>query len=200
MNSLKELAQSGGLYSPEQEHDACGVGMVANIKGDKTHSIITESLQVLDNLGHRGASGSDPDTGDGAGILVQMPDAFFREVTAEIGISLPAEGEYGVGMVFLPQNYAAVSACTSHIENVVANEGLTFLGWRDVPLDHSQIGRDARAVCPTIRQFFVGKGTANTPDRAAFERKLYVVRKVISNTVAETGITEDDADFSTCAA
>ncbi|MYC31986.1 MAG: glutamate synthase large subunit [Chloroflexi bacterium] len=195
MNSLKELAQSGGLYSPEQEHDACGVGMVANIKGDKTHSIITESLQVLDNLGHRGASGSDPDTGDGAGILVQMPDAFFRKAANEEGIILPAEGEYGVGMVFLPQDDAAVSTCTSHIENVVANEGLTFLGWRDVPLDHSQIGRDARAVCPTIRQFFVGKGAANTPDRAAFERKLYVVRKVISNTILETGISEDDADF-----
>ncbi len=195
MNSLKELAQSGGLYSPEQEHDACGVGMVANIKGDKTHSIITESLQVLDNLGHRGASGSDPDTGDGAGILVQMPDAFFRKAANQQGISLPAEGEYGVGMVFLPQDGAAVAACVSHIESVVANEGLTLLGWRDVPLDHTQIGRDARAVCPTIRQFFVGKGTANTPERAAFERKLYVVRKVISNTVAETGITEDDADF-----
>ena len=195
MNSLKELARSGSLYSPEQEHDACGVGMVANIKGDKTHSIITESLQVLDNLGHRGASGSDPDTGDGAGILVQMPDAFLRKAAKQQGITLPAEGEYGVGMVFLPQDDGAVSACASHIENIVANEGLTFLGWRNVPLDHSQIGRDARAVCPTIRQFFVGKGPANTSDRAAFERKLYVVRKVISNTLSETGITEDDADF-----
>ena len=195
MNSLKELAQSGGLYSPEQEHDACGVGMVANIKGDKTHSIITESLQVLDNLGHRGASGSDPDTGDGAGILVQMPDAFFRKAANQQGITLPPEGEYGVGMVFLPQDDGAVSACASHIENVVANEGLAFLGWRDVPLDHSQIGRDARAVCPTIRQFFVGKGVANTPERADLERKLYVVRKVISNTVSETGISEADADF-----
>ena len=195
MNSLKELAQSGGLYSPEQEHDACGVGMVANIKGEKTHAIVSESLQVLDNLGHRGASGSDPDTGDGAGILVQMPDVFFRKVTAEAGISLPAEGEYGVGMVFLPQHGAALAACVSHIENVVADEGLTLLGWRDVPLDHTQIGRDARAVCPTIRQFFVGKQAANTPDRAAFERKLYVVRKAITNTVSETGINEHDADF-----
>ena len=141
MNSLKELAQSGGLYSPEQEHDACGVGMVANIKGDKTHSIIIESLQVLDNLGHRGASGSDPDTGDGAGILVQMPDAFFRKAANQQGITLPAEGGYGVGMVFLPQDEAAVAACVSHIESVVANEGLTLLGWRDVPLDHTQIGR-----------------------------------------------------------
>ena len=195
MNSLKELAQSGGLYAPEQEHDACGVGMVANVKGDKTHSIVTESLQVLDNLGHRGASGSDPDTGDGAGILVQIPDAFFRKVTAVGGMSLPSEGEYGVGMVFLPQDGDAVAACVSHIESVVASEGLTLLGWRDVPLDHTKIGRDARTVCPTIRQFFVGKGAANSQDRAAFERKLYVVRKVISNTVAETGITEDDADF-----
>ena len=189
MNSLKELAQAGGLYSPEQEHDACGVGMVANVKGDKTHSIISDSLQVLDNLGHRGASGSDPDTGDGAGILVQMPDAFFRKETSAAGMSLPAEGEYGVGMVFLPQNDAAVAACVSHVESVVANEGLTFLGWRDVPLDRTQIGRDARTVCPTIRQFFVSKGTANTPDRETFERKLYVVRQVISNTLLATGIS-----------
>ena len=195
MNSLKELAQSGGLYSPQQEHDACGVGMVANIKGDKTHSIITDSLQVLDNLGHRGASGSDPETGDGAGILVQMPDAFFRKVAAKDGISLPPEGDYGVGMVFLPQTAASVAACVSHIESVVANEGLTLLGWRDVPLDHSRIGRDARSVCPAIRQFFVGKGAANPPDRAAFERKLYVTRQVITHTLPETGISEDDADF-----
>ena len=195
MNSLKELARSGGLYAPEQEHDACGVGMVANIKGDKTHSIIAESLQVLDNLGHRGASGSDPETGDGAGILVQMPDAFFRKVAGATGIALPAEGEYGVGMAFLPQDAAAVAACTSHIESTVANEGLTLLGWREVPLDHSKIGRDARTVCPTIRQFFVGKGAADTPDRAAFERKLYVTRQVISNTLSETGISDEDADF-----
>ena len=194
MNSLKELAQSG-LYAPEQEHDACGVGMVANIKGEKTHAIITESLEVLNNLGHRGASGSDPDTGDGAGILVQMPDAFFRKVTAEMGLTLPPEGEYGVGMVFLPQGAAPLAACVAHIEKVVEDEGLTFLGWRDVPIDPSEIGRDARAVCPTIRQFFVGKGSANTPDRAALERKLYVVRKSITNNLQATGISEDDADF-----
>ena len=194
MNSLKELAQSG-LYSPEQEHDACGVGMVANIKGDKTHAIVTESLEVLNNLGHRGASGSDPDTGDGAGILVQMPDAFFRKVTAEIGITLPSEGEYGVGMVFLPQDPAPLAACVAHIEKVVVDEGLTLLGWRDVPIDLSAIGRDARAVCPTIRQFFVGRGSANIPDRTALERKLYVVRKSITNNLQATGIGEDDADF-----
>ena len=194
MNSLKELAQSG-LYAPDQEHDACGVGMVANIKGEKTHAIITESLEVLNNLGHRGASGSDPDTGDGAGILVQMPDAFFRKVTAEIGLTLPPEGEYGVGMVFLPQAASSLAACVAHIEKIVGDEGLTLLGWRDVPIDPSKIGRDARAVCPTIRQFFVGKGSANTPDRGALERKLYVVRKSITNTLQATGISEDDADF-----
>ena len=194
MNSLKELAQSG-LYAPEQEHDACGVGMVANIKGEKTHAIVTESLEVLNNLGHRGASGSDPDTGDGAGILVQMPDDFFRKVTAETGITLPPEGEYGVGMVFLPQDPAPLAACVEHIEKVVSDEGLTLLGWRDVPVDPTAIGRDARAVCPTIRQFFVGKGAAHTPDRASLERKLYVVRKSITNNLQATGISEDDADF-----
>ncbi len=194
MNSLKELAQSG-LYAPEQEHDACGVGMVANIKGEKTHAIITESLEVLNNLGHRGASGSDPDTGDGAGILVQMPDAFFRKETAALGIALPPEGEYGVGMAFLPQDAPALARCVAHIESVVANEGLTLLGWRDVPLNPAVIGRDAREVRPTIRQFFVGKGAANTPDRAALERKLYVTRKVITNTLPSTGISDEDADF-----
>ena len=194
MNSLKELAQSG-LYAPEQEHDACGVGMVANIKGEKTHCIITESLEVLNNLGHRGASGSDPDTGDGAGILVQMPDAFFRKVTAEIGLTLPPEGEYGVGMVFLPQDAAPLAACVAHIEKIVTDEGLTLLGWREVPLNPAAIGRDARAVCPTIRQFFVGKGSANTPNRATLERKLYVVRKAITNTLHTAGISDDDADF-----
>ena len=194
MNSLKELAQSG-LYAPDQEHDACGVGMVANIKGEKTHAIITESLEVLNNLGHRGASGSDPDTGDGAGILVQMPDAFFRKVTPDIGVALPAEGEYGVGMVFLPQDVDALAKCVAHIESVIAKEGLSLLGWRDVPLDHAVIGRDAREVCPTIRQFFVGKGTVNTLDRAALERKLYVARKAITNTLTTIGISDEDADF-----
>ena len=194
MNSLKELSQSG-LYAPEQEHDACGVGMVANINGDKTHAIIDESLEVLINLGHRGASGSDPDTGDGAGILVQIPDAFLRQATSDLGITLPPEGEYGVGMAFLPQDPAAIAAMVAHIESVIANEGLTQLGWRDVPVNAAAIGRDAREVCPTIRQFFVGKGTAHTPDRAALERKLYVVRKVIENTLPDTGISEDDADF-----
>ena len=194
MNPLQELAQFG-LYDVTQEHDACGVGMVANIKGEKTHAIVTESLQVLNNLGHRGASGSDPDTGDGAGILVQMPDAFFRKAAAGLGISLPSEGEYGVGMAFLPQDPGALAACAAHIEKSIVDEGLAFLGWREVPLDYGAIGRDARAVCPTIRQFFVGKGAAGTPDRAALERKLYVARKVISNTLGETGISADDADF-----
>ena len=194
MNPLQELAQSG-LYAPEHEHDACGVGMVANIKGAKTHSIVQESLQVLINLGHRGASGADPDTGDGAGILVQMPDAFFRKAAVDLGIALPPEGEYGVGMAFLPQDASAAARAAAHIERVVAAEGLTLLGWREVPLNHASIGRDARAVCPTIRQFLVGKGAADTPDRAALERKLYVVRKVIENTWTQAGVGADDLDY-----
>ena len=194
MNPLKELAQSG-LYSLEHEHDACGVGMVANIKGEKTHSIVQESLQVLINLGHRGAAGADPDTGDGAGILVQMPDAFLRKAAADLGIGLPPEGEYGVGMAFLPQEAAAAARVSAHIERVVADAGLTLLGWREAPLNYASIGRDARAVCPTIRQFFVGKGAADTPDRAALERKLYVVRKVIENNWEQAGVSDDDLDY-----
>ena len=157
MNPLKELAQRG-LYSPHTEHDSCGVGMVANIRGGKTHQIITESLQVLVNLGHRGACGCDPETGDGAGILIQMPHEFLQQQCAGLGISLPAPGKYGVGMVFLPPNGSARVKCENVIEQVVRDEGLEFLGWRDVPVDPDKLGRDARAVKPCIRQMFVGSG------------------------------------------
>ena len=159
MNPLKELAQRG-LYSPEHEHDSCGVGVVANIKGRKTHQIIEEGLQVLVNLGHRGACGRDPETGDGAGLLIQMPHEFFRQVTPALGIDLPAEGEYGVGMVFLPPGPEARERGRALISRIVVDEGLELLGWRDLPLDHSKLGRDARAVCPHISQVFIGPGAS----------------------------------------
>ena len=193
MNSLRELARNG-LYSPHHEHDSCGVGVVANIKGGQSHEIITESLQVLVNLGHRGACGCDPETGDGAGILMQMPDAFFRKVCPALGIDLPDLGSYGVGMTFLPPSPAARAACEDLIDRSIAAEGLALLGWRDVPVDPDKLGRDARAVQPIIRQFFVACGTEQL-DPAQLQRKLYTLRKVIENGLADTGISEEDADY-----
>ncbi|MCH7737863.1 MAG: glutamate synthase large subunit [Chloroflexi bacterium] len=190
MDPLKELAKVG-LYSPEQEHDACGVGVVANIKGQKTHQIIDEGVQVLINLGHRGAAGRDPETGDGAGMLVQMPDKLFQREASALGIDLPAAGEYGVGMVFMPPEVHA--GCRDMIGKTIEAEGLKVLGWRDVPLDDSDIGKDARAVRPNIAQVFIGMGPGII-DSAHLERKLYVVRKVLEHSMGESGLTEDQFD------
>ena len=193
MNRLKELAQHG-LYSPQQEHDSCGVGVVANIKGTKSHQIIDEGLQVLVNLGHRGAAGCDPETGDGAGILIQMPDEFFRNECVSLGVALPGPGEYGVGMVFLPPDAQAGERCRGLVEKSVRDEGLEVLGWRDVPVDRSKLGRDAREVCPQISQIFVGQGR-RALDPVNLERKLYFVRKVFEHSTEELGISEEDADY-----
>ena len=180
-----------GLYRPEFEHDACGVGVIADIKGRKSHRIIDQGIDVLRHLAHRGAEGSDPDTGDGAGILLQTPHAFFLH---ESGVDLPQRGEYGAGMVFLPQDQVERERCEEIIEEVVQAEGQQFLGWRDVPVDESRIGKTARAVRPVIRQFFVGRGS-NALDQAYLERKLYVIRKVIENRVVASGIKEADAFY-----
>ena len=123
MNRLKELAQHG-LYSPEQEHDSCGVGLVANVKGGKSHQIIEEGIQVLLNLGHRGAAGSDPETGDGAGLLIQMPHQFFLKECSRLGINLPGPGEYGVGMVFLPPQPEGQEKCRALVTKVINDEGV----------------------------------------------------------------------------
>ena len=190
MDPLKELAKNG-LYSPEQEHDACGVGVVANIKGQKTNQIINEGVQVLINLGHRGAAGRDPETGDGAGMLIQMPAKLFEREAPSLGIDLPAAGQYGVGMVFMPPE--AQSECRGLIAKVVEAEGLNVLGWRNVPVDHSKIGEDAREVCPAIAQVFIGPGP-DTEDEDQLERKLFVVRKILEHSIGETGLTDEQAD------
>ena len=193
MDPLKELAQKG-LYSPEQEHDACGVGVVADIKGRKSHQIVEEGLQVLINLGHRGAAGSDPETGDGAGVLIQMPHGLFRLESQRLGFQLPPDGEYGVGMVFLPPEPVAFEKARELVSRTVSDEGLEVLAWRDVPLDHSKLGRDSRRRCPRICQVFVGPGQSGL-DPAQLERKLYVVRKVIEHSMSESGLSEEDADY-----
>ncbi len=165
-----------GLYDPANEHDACGLGFIAHIKGAKSHAIITQGLQILKNLTHRGATGADPLQGDGAGILIQMPDAFLRRACGRQGLTLPAVGQYGVGMVFLPQEPASRMACEQEIERAVVSQGQLVLGWRDVPTDNSGLSERTKDVEPVIRQVFIGRGS-NAIDQDAMERKLYIIRK-----------------------
>jgi len=165
-----------GLYDPANEHDACGLGFIAHIKGEKSHAIISQGLQILKNLTHRGATGADPLQGDGAGILIQLPDALLRRVCGRQGLTLPAVGQYGVGMVFLPQEPASRMACEQEIERAVASQGQVVLGWRDVPTDDSGLSERTKLVEPVIRQVFIARGS-NALDQDALERKLYIIRK-----------------------
>ncbi len=167
---------TGGLYRPENEHDNCGVGFVANIKGRKSHEIVRQGLEILVNLDHRGAVGADPLAGDGAGILIQIPDQLLREECAAAGVDLPPAGEYAVGQIFIPPLDGFADICVQSIEETVAAEGQKVLGWRDVPTDNSVLGESVKPDEPIIRQFFVGRG-AGIADQNAFERKLFVIRK-----------------------
>ncbi len=169
--------QAQGLYDPNNEHDACGVGFIAHIKGQKSHSIVEQGLLILKNLDHRGAVGADPLMGDGAGILIQIPDQFYREEMAAQGVTLPPPGEYGVGMVFLPKEQASRLACEQEIERAVLAEGQVVLGWRDVPVNRDMpMSPTVRDKEPVIRQIFIGRG-ADIMVTDALERKLYVIRK-----------------------
>jgi glutamate synthase (NADPH/NADH) large chain len=176
------LPSKQGLYDPAHEHDACGVGFIAHIKGQKSHEIIEQGLQILKNLAHRGATGADPLAGDGAGILIQMPDAFLRRVFGSHGVALPPVGAYSVGVVFLPRNAEARAACERIIAECVADEGQVLLGWRDVPTNNTRLGKGVRAVEPVMRQVAIGRG-AVCPDTDGFERKLFVLRKRIEHQV-----------------
>jgi len=176
------LPAKQGLYDPANEHDACGVGFIANIKGVRSHAIIEQGLQILRNLTHRGAVGADPLAGDGAGILIQIPDQFFRDEMAGRGIKLPPSGEYGVGMVFLPQEPASRLACEYEIERAVKDEGQVLLGWRDVPRDNTGLGVSVKKIEPVIRQIFIGRGSGVTVTDA-LERKLYIIRKVSGHAI-----------------
>ena len=173
--------EGGGLYRPDKEHDACGVGFVADINNRPRHEIVEQGLQILVNLTHRGAVGADPEMGDGAGMLVQLPHRLFEEEAARLGFTLPEPGEYGVGMVFLPRGGDDMRK-RRIIEEVVREEGQRFLGWRDVPVQPDCLSESVRAVEPTIMQFFVGRGD-DVADETAFERRLFILRKVISNRV-----------------
>ena len=182
-----------GLYDPQNEHDNCGVGFVADIKGRKSHRIIEQGLEILRNLTHRGAVGADKLAGDGAGILMQIPDTFLRGVCADINITLPDVGKYGVGMVFLPSDTTTAEKCIDWIEAFIHQEGQSLLGWRDVPVDNNGLGHTVLPTEPVIRQVFIGRGD-NCIDQNAFERKLFIIRKLIENTVFEAGLP-DGKDF-----
>ncbi|WP_332771060.1 glutamate synthase large subunit [Phenylobacterium sp.] len=173
-----------GLYDPRNEHDACGVGFVANIKGRKSHEVVACGLEILVNLDHRGAVGADPLVGDGAGILIQIPDGLLRDWAGKEGVDLPPPGDYAVAMCFLPQDAAAREVAVHQFEHFLKVEGQTFIAWRDVPINTEGLGAAVLAQMPVIRQAIVGRGP-NTKDQDAFERKLLTVRKQLQNPLAE---------------
>ncbi|MDR0522612.1 MAG: glutamate synthase large subunit [Planctomycetaceae bacterium] len=180
------LAQSqrGGLYDPREEHDACGIGLTADINGRRSHQIVRDGCVILNNLAHRGAVGSDPDTGDGAGILLQIPDRFFRQRSSQIGRSLPKEGQYAVGMVFLPRQDS--SKLFAVLEKTIEENGCTILGTRNVPNKPETVGITARLVCPDVKQIFIENPGL---DELAFERKLYIIRRLTEKKVRQSGLT-----------
>src|SRR4051794_18931372 len=182
-----------GLYHPQHEHDACGMGLVASIRGEKSHDIIRKGLEVLMNLTHRGACGCDPETGDGAGILIQIPHVFFARELGELGMQLPAEGAYGVAMCFLPVDRHSRLQCEGVFERISTAEGLKVIGWRDTPVNGDAIGREARATQPYIEQFFVGRPEGL--DEEIFERLLYKVRRRIENEIAASEIEGTEEFF-----
>ncbi len=171
-----------GLYDPRHERDACGIGFVVHVKGQPSHDIVRKALEVLLNLRHRGACGSEPNTGDGAGILLQLPDRFLRKACDGLGIALPPPGAYGAGLVFLPHEPSERATIEKLIETVVAEEGQRLLGWRELPTDHGPLGESAVSAMPRFRQVFIGRGEA-VRDQAHLERKLYVIRKRIEHAV-----------------
>jgi len=183
------LPQRQGLYDPANEHDACGVGFVAHIKNNKSHAIVQQGLQILNNLEHRGATGYDPLLGDGAGILTQLPDEFLKAEAAKLGITLPSVGHYACGNVFLPQSDNGRAACESVVARIISEEGQEFLGWRDVPRDNSGLAQAARDIEPVVRQVFIGRSAA-CEDQDAFERKLFVIRKRVEHAVRRLNLSD----------
>ncbi|MBT7950768.1 MAG: glutamate synthase large subunit [Gammaproteobacteria bacterium] len=180
-----------GLYDPAQEHDACGVGFVVDIKGRKSHQIVSDALTILKNLLHRGACGCEENTGDGVGILIQKPHKFFQRECSKLGIDLPADEDYGAGLVFLPKDAEQSAQCQEIFNKIVEEEGQVVLGWRDVPVDDSMVGPTALAGEPAFKQIFIGRG-ANVKDAASLERKLYVIRKRSEYAIWNSGMSEQE--------
>ena len=180
-----------GLYDPGFEHDACGVGLVVDIKGRKSHRILQQAIEVLRNLDHRGASGCEVNTGDGAGVLMQMPHAFLADAARKARITLPEAGQYGCGLIFLPRNPTKRRKLEEAFSHIVQSAGLTLLGWRTVPTNNQMLGETARASEPFMRQVFIGRAPEMRDD--AFERALYLVRKRSYNEIRTTTI--DGAEY-----
>jgi glutamate synthase (ferredoxin) len=183
-----------GLYDPQFEHDSCGIGFVVNIKGKKSNEIVRQALTILLNLDHRGACGCEPNTGDGAGILIQMPHKFLKKVAAEVGIDLPSYGEYGAGTVFLPPDPVLRRECEELFEGIIGEEGQRLLGWRTVPTDDSTLGKTAKSCEPFVRQIFIERNP-KIKDDMDFERKLYVIRKRAQNAIRYSGKVKGGSYF-----
>jgi glutamate synthase (ferredoxin) len=175
-----------GLYDPQFEHDSCGVGFVVHMKGRKSHQLVSDALKILMNLDHRGACGCEANTGDGAGILMQVPHEFLSAAAEKLGFKLPAPGQYGVGMLFMPKNPAEREAVKAALAKIISSEGQTLLGWRDIPTDNSSLGKSAVVAEPHMMQVFIGRNPA-LKDVQAFERKLYVIRKVAEQQIRYGG-------------
>jgi glutamate synthase (NADPH/NADH) large chain len=179
---MDQAESQQGLYRPEFEHDSCGTGFITNINGHKSYQIIDDALTMLENMEHRGACGCDPESGDGAGILIQLPHEFFMEECSDLEISLPEPGEYGVGMIFFPKESSLKKACKVVIDNAIEKLGLHTLGYRKITTNSSAIGETARKAEPNVEQIFILRphNITNTDD---FERKLYVLRRYINKTI-----------------
>jgi glutamate synthase (NADPH/NADH) large chain len=192
----RRVPEKQGLYDPRNEHDGCGVGFVAHMKGQKSHQIVKDGLFILENLTHRGAVGADPLMGDGAGILVQIPDKFFREEMAKQGVTLPKSGEYAVGHIFMPSAGDRIEHYKKVITDVIAEEGQTFLGFRDVPVDNASLSKapDIAATEPRHVQVFIGAGR-EAATNAEFERRLFLIRKVLSNRIYDERGGKEAQDF-----
>jgi len=186
-----DSTRPGGLYHPATEHDACGVGFVVDMKGRRSHTLVEQGLTILKNLQHRGACGCEENTGDGAGILIQIPHAFCVREAGRLGFTLPAAGEYGTGIVFLPRDAKERIECERLFETVVREEGQLLLGWRDLPVDDSALGPTARACEPVFRQIFIGRG-GSVQDATLFELKLYVIRKRVEHAIANSALAQRD--------
>ncbi len=196
ITGTEALPPAQGMFDPAENRDACGVGFVADIKGRKSHGIVKDALHVLENLEHRGAVGADPLMGDGAGILVQIPHQFFIEECAKLGFFLPEAGRFAIGQLFLPRDAVERERAVKIVERAIVTEGLTVLGWRDVPVDNSKLSEGVKATEPVHRQVFVGCPSA-VADQEAFERKIYIARKLLSGDVYEAdwhGATKRDLD------
>ncbi|MEE8596388.1 MAG: glutamate synthase subunit alpha, partial [bacterium] len=192
--NLSGQPERSGLYDPIYEHGACGVGFVANIDGVPNHTIVSNAIQVSINLEHRGAIGSDKLTGDGGGLLLQIPDDFFRQVCFDQNLKLPPPGKYGVGMFFMPQNEAKIEKCRQAVQEIVEAENCKLVGWRNIPCNGDSLGEISRLTQPTVHQLFVTSETLSGED---FERKLYVIRRCVEKEIS-SWTTEDFSQFYVC--